>query len=104
MLTKDTVRPSNIRVEEAFMDSSFQNSEKETIARNTVLLSQWNGDQWMDFTWEEYRQKCKHSVTEAERAILNDFVRSGLLSCVDGVYSVRDAFIQALAKFVVLAT
>ena len=103
MLTKDTVKPSSIEVKDHLWDSSFQNSEKEMIARNIVLFSQWNEDQWLDFTWEEYGEKCKHSVTASERAVLNGFVGNGLLSCADDVYSVQDSFIPDLAKFVVQA-
>lgn len=43
---------------------------------------------------------CEHEVTESERTFLNMMVTEGLLSCEDGVYSVRDKLIATLWDFV----
>ena len=44
ILTKEKVRPSDFNIETHLMGSQLHKSEKETIARNIILLSKWNGD------------------------------------------------------------
>ena len=99
-LTKDTIKPSDFQIRDHLWNSPFQNCEKEIVARNLILISQWNDDKWFDFTWDEYAKRCKHRVTYGERVILDNFVRKFLLSCDNGVYVIKNAFIQKLAQFI----
>jgi hypothetical protein len=100
MNMKETVKPSDFETEEHMFNSPFQNTEKEIVARNLILLSKWNDDKWLDFTWEEYREKCEHRVTDGEHSVLNKFVQEGLLSRENGKYSIQDKFIKTLAQFI----
>ncbi|MFC1598517.1 hypothetical protein ACFL2U_00695 [Patescibacteria group bacterium] len=100
MFTKQEVRPKDINASGGFFSTVWQNNEKETIARNIVLISQWNGNQWLDFTWETYKDKCEHNVTIAEKSVLDALAREGYLTCTGGVYSVQDKFIEALKEYV----
>ncbi|MFA5248691.1 MAG: hypothetical protein WC415_05805 [Patescibacteria group bacterium] len=100
MFTVEAVKPSDFNVKDHFWGSPFQKVEKEVVARNLVLLSKWNENKWLVFTWEEYRQKCRHNVTISEKNVLDGFVEQGLLKCENGVYSIRDQFIITLAQFI----
>jgi len=99
MLTKANVKPKDIETHGHFFGTIWQNTEKETIARNIVLISQWNKNTWLDFTWEQYQAACEHEVTVKEESILDSLVRDGSLTCENGVYSVTDEFVQALEKY-----
>jgi hypothetical protein len=87
-------------------DSSFQNSEKETVAGNIITLSKRNDDQWVSFTWERYCELCiagsagSHHPTWRENDVLDSFVRERVLAkASDGTYSVTDLFITTLFAF-----
>jgi hypothetical protein len=99
-LTKQTIRPKNFEVKEHLWDSPFQNCEREIIARNLILISQWNNNEWLTFTWEEYQKRCKHNVGIGEKYILDEFVLRGLLTFHEGVYTIEDYFIWYLSKFI----
>lgn len=99
-LSKDNIKPNDFKVGDHLWNSPFQNSEKETIARNIILISKWNGNNWLDFTWDEYQKMCKHNVTISEKGVLDGFVSQGLLACKNGVYSVEESFIRTLAQFI----
>jgi len=103
------VRPSDIDISNGLCGSDLGNSEKETIACNVISISQQQGDGWFSFTWDTYVAACSHEVTMGERDILDAFVEEGLLSfstppgrhrCLSDRYSVQDAFIAKLWKFV----
>lgn len=100
MITRMNVKPSDVEFTDYLWGSDFNNCEKESIAGNVIRISQWNDDQWFDFSWEDYKRLCKHNVTEAERSYLDGFVEQGLLSFDGEKYSVNDAFIVKLWKFV----
>ncbi|TRZ77590.1 hypothetical protein D4R87_02450 [bacterium] len=94
------VRPSEIDTKNDLMGSEFEKSEKETIARNIIIISRQNNNQWFSFSWEDYCNRCSHSPTGSEYSILNEFVREGLLDFINDKYNVKDAFIAKLWKFV----
>jgi len=82
------------------MGSALSKSERETIASNIIVLSQWSNNTWIDFTWEEYEKLCKHNVTAAEKGILDDFVNLGYLSKQGEKYRVENFFIFKLCGFI----
>lgn len=98
--TKATVFPKDLEVGGHLWDSPLQNSEKESIARNIILLSQWNDNRWLEFTWQGYQDRCKHKATEGEKRILDEFVRMGLLAFEGDVYLVRDQFVDLFKQFI----
>lgn len=99
--TKKEISPNDFDVKNRIYDSPFHNSEKETIARNLIILSQLNNNQWLRFTWDEYVSRCTHKVTISEKVILDNFVENQLLSNNDGIYSIEDGFIFVLKEFVI---
>ena len=98
--SKEKVRPSNFEVKGHFFESPFKNWEKETVARNIILIPQWNNNEWLEFTWEDYQEKCEHNVTIAEKHIIDEFTKMGLLLLKDGIYSITDFFIEVLKQFI----
>jgi hypothetical protein len=98
---KENVLPKDFDVSQGFMDSQFQNFEKESIARNIVLICQWSDNQWLEFTWDDYQRLCTHKVAISEKAILDGFVEQGLLGFKDGKYAVLGTFIMFLDKFII---
>mgnify|MGYP000243364080 CR=1 FL=1 len=103
------ITPSLIDVKRYFVGSSFGKSEKETIARNIVILSQVvayveGNDSWHPFTLEDYiafreANNPKEPVEWKERGVLSGFVSGGYLEETDAGLQVTDAFIQAVGKF-----
>ncbi len=91
------VKPSDFTTR--LMDSKFQNREREVIAGNIIIISKQNNDAWFPFTFEDYRQRCGHKVTESERTILDGFVAEGYLDFKDDHYSVNEKFIRTLAEY-----
>jgi len=95
---KEQVKPKDIDISKG-LTGALQKSEKETVARNIILIARKVND-WKNFTFSEYQELCSHRVTGRERGVLNELVSDGLLDCNKGVYSVKDAFIAKLWKFV----
>lgn len=95
-----TISPDDIDASKGFFSTVWQNSEKETIACNIVLISKWGGNKWEPFTWEEYKKRCRHKVTDSEKAVLDSFVEEGYLTLTDGKYMVTKRFIAALSEYV----
>jgi len=100
MTSRIMVNPSEIDIRGGLVGSALGNSEKETIACNIIFICEENGDNWFNFSWQDYRQHCVHNVTDDERIVLDEFVRDKLLSFDDGLYKVEDAFIAKLWEFV----
>jgi hypothetical protein len=90
--------PRDINVKNHFFGSLLNNCEKETIARNIVIISCANDNKWFPFTWEGYKGHCQHKVSEDERIVLNELVKSGHLTRTDGVYNITDKFILSLSR------
>ncbi len=99
-MIKEQVKPSGIDISNHLIGSNLNNSEKETIARNIILIGQKNGDKWPEITFAQYGELCTHKVTDSEESVLNALVSMGFLSCDNGVYRVLDKFIVTLWDFV----
>jgi hypothetical protein len=95
---KEIVKPSDFT--RGLIGSQFQNREREIIAGNIIVISTKNNDTWFDFSYDDYCAHCGHEVTEAERQILDGFVREGYLGFQDGKYSVNEKFIKTLAEYI----
>ena len=80
-----TFRPS--QVTKPLFDTVWRNSERETIATNLLKMARSNGDAWSSFTWDDYVGFCSHSVSPAEKAIINEFAETGYLKDENGIYS-----------------
>jgi hypothetical protein len=102
MLNRINVKPSEIKISSGLCGSQLGKSEKETIACNIIVINKKNGDEWRPFSWDDYCAGCSHEVTDSEKAVLDQFVKDGLLALEDDKYSVNDAFVAALWKFVTI--
>lgn len=100
-MIKKQVKPKDVNISDGLRGSKLGKSEKETIACNVIFISRGNDNEWLEFTFEEYKSRCKHNVTESEKSVLNELVSDGLLSYDDGKYVIQDAFITKLRSFVV---
>ena len=100
MALKETVKPRNINIASELMGSTLRSGKKETIASNIIVLSRANNNEWLEFTWGEYREKCRHNPTVHELKILLEFAEDGLLKCENDTFTVRDGFIAKLWDFV----
>ncbi len=99
---KDQVKPSGFNIKSHLIGSNLNKSEKETVARNVIVISLRNGDAWFDFTFEDYMDACGRDRSFAgEEACLNDLVHEdGVLTKTGNVYSVNEKFFRTLAKFI----
>lgn len=103
MTSRISVNPSEIDISNELCGSALGRSEKETIACNIIAICRGQGkNHWIGFSWDGYCQLCSHEVTNEEKAVLDEFVKNGLLSFDDeeGFYKVEDAFIARLWEFV----
>lgn len=95
------VGPNDISINGNFMDTVWQNSEKETVARNIIMVCRViNTKNWQSFCWEEYKELCSHDVTDGEKCILEDFVKTGYLVKMADEYYVTSFFIHALKDYI----
>lgn len=101
-MTTAKVKPSQIDISRHLVGSPLDQPERETIARNIIVICRKRDDSWAPFTFGEYTELCSHKVTAGERAVLDDLASMGLLTCSDGVYTVQDLLVLTLNKFVVL--
>ncbi len=86
MSSLEIIKPSD--VSKPLMGTVWKNSERETIATNIVKLSRFqNGDKWEPFTWEDYVEFCSHTPCGGEKAILEEFARTGYLDKDEETYS-----------------
>ncbi len=99
-MIKEQVKPNDIDISRGLGGSLLQKSEKETIACNIIVIGRKSGDNWPEFSWEQYVNLCEHEVTGAEHAVLDQLVKEDLLSCEGSVYRIRDKFIAILWDFV----
>ncbi len=75
----DIPKPSQIDTKNHFFNSVWEHCETETVARNIVLISEWNDDEWKPFTWEQYKDMCKHKVSNGEYGELTSMAKTGHL-------------------------
>jgi len=99
-MIKEQVKPKDIDISNGLCGSELGKSEKETIACNIIVISRKNDNDWLEFTFDEYKARCRHKATESERDVLNELVKESLLVCDNDKYAVQDAFIAKLWKFV----
>jgi len=98
---KEQIKPSDFNVASGLMGSELANMEKEIVARNIIVISEKNGDQWCDFTFEDYKTHCAPRTSfSGEEEILDDLVKDGVINRKRGVYSVNERFFRTLAKFI----
>lgn len=93
------ISPNDFDISGDFFSTEFQNCERETIARNIVFISR-PFDKFTPFTWEEYKERCEHKVTDAEKSFLNKLVREKYLDFNDNKYYVKPAFVRAISKYI----
>ena len=91
------------------MGSRLQKSEKETIARNIVVISQIiaeskDNDIWHPFSMEEYvgvrGVTSEEPVSAKEREMLGSLATSGYLATTErGEFAVTEAFLDVVTEF-----
>lgn len=100
MSLKKTIKPRNFDISRGLIGSLLMNSEKETVARNIIVLSLANNNEWLDFSWKNYQEKSNHHPSGEELNILKSFVKEGLMNFEDNKFIICDDFIVKLWKFV----
>lgn len=103
------IKPSDIDTDRRFFDSKFRNSERETIARNVVILSQVvafasDDDRWLPFSLESYEQLRAETSNDPvgfkERSMLANLLDEGYLAKLeDDKLTVTAPFIEVVAQF-----
>jgi len=96
----EIVKPSNIDISNYFFSTPFRRIEKETVARNIVIISKNNGDQWISFSFDEYSDLSEHEVTMEEQGCLNGMARDGFLSFDGEKYNIESSFIEAISEYI----
>lgn len=91
---KNIVKPSDFGTSR-LCGSNLQKCEKEIVARNIIVISELNGDQWFPFSFEDYKQHCKRDDYSGEEAILDDLVNEDqILDKKKGAYSEMKHFLD----------
>lgn len=98
MKLTNNVAPQDIKTKDGFRNTIHQNSEKETISRNIVIISRDNG-KWFPFNFEDYKNGCGHNVTVEELRTIEDLAAGGYLSEKDGKYEITDMFLNAIREY-----
>ncbi len=93
-------KPDEVNIKNGLFGSSFNKREFETIAFNIVLISVNSGNQWINFSEEDYQEMCSHDVTPFELMLLNEMADRGFLDLNDGKFSVNLKFLGLLSEFV----
>jgi len=103
------ITPNRIDVSRPFVGSSLQKSEKETIARNIVVISQIiaeakDSDSWHPFSLAEYigvrGATSEEPVGVKERDMLGELATGGYLAANErGEFAVTEAFLNVVADF-----
>ena len=93
------VKPNQIDTGDYFFGSGFGNSEIETLARNIVLILKKHGD-WIDFSFNQYKELCTHEVSNAEQYLLDTMAEKGWLKKYEGIYSITSSFLEAISEFI----
>jgi hypothetical protein len=96
----DGIKPSNFKVGDHLWGSPLKDPAQEAVARNIILISLWNDDSWSNFSWEDYREKCRHMVTDLEKEVLDELVEKELLKFEDEMYHIKCSFISTFKKFI----
>lgn len=94
-----TIKPSMINVSGHLFDT-FGNCEMEVVARNVIVTSKKNGDDWLPFSAEEYISRCNHVGARNEIGLLDVFVQRGSMHKEGEKYIVNDSFIQSLHEYI----
>ncbi len=94
------MKPSDFNIKSHFYSTIWGNSEKEQIARNIVYISLTKmDDEFLPFSWEEYKKYCEHKVTEQEKWVLDDLAEGKYLFFKNNKYEVNAAFLGAILEF-----
>jgi hypothetical protein len=105
--------PSDIDLTNHFWDSPFRNFEAETVARNIVVISNAaDPNAWTPFSFDDYKERCKHRASELEHGVMQAFLiggrpvpdttsvlEPGYLTKEGGKYAVTEKFLAVIAKF-----
>ncbi len=89
------ISPHDIDITNGLWSTEFNNCERETIAENIVFISR-PFDKFVPFTWEEYKERCTHEVTDKEKHYLDLLVNESYLAFVFGKYYVTVNFVKAI--------
>lgn len=92
-------KPSEVDISNGLCGSDFNNSELETIARNIIIVSKKSGDQWIEFSCEDYQRLCNHQVTAWELWYLNEMKEKGYLDFKGGKFSINRRFLDVVGMF-----
>ncbi|HSI03247.1 MAG: hypothetical protein ACAI38_00465 [Myxococcota bacterium] len=90
--------PNSIDVKRPFMDTVWQSSETETVARNIVIIARKDGA-WRPFSEQDYESGCQHVTTPRDYAVLRKLGQGGYLDRDGERYRVNDLFIRVLSRW-----
>ena len=96
--TIHNTRPSDVNTSQHFFET-FGNEAKEDVARQIVLFLLNHDNQWVEFTFEEYK-RINNLDSDEHWNVFNNFVRDNFMAFEDGYYCVTNLFIQAISKFI----
>lgn len=99
-IIKLTPKPNEINTSNELMGSDFKKCEIEVIATNIIKIHKARNE-WTDFSWEEYKNRCSHKVSNKELEILNSMVERGYLHFNTDTqkYGVNLKFLSTIDKF-----
>jgi len=90
------IKPSDYNTKRSFMDTIWQNSERETIARNIVIIQ---GDDFAPFTFDEYVKLCGHASAPGDEWVVEALADEGYLDRSGETFMVNLNFLGAIEKY-----
>ncbi len=88
--------PLDYNTKRDFMDSVWQNSERETIARNIVMIQD---EEFEPFTFVEYVDRCDHSSAPGDEWVVKALADEGYLDRDGDTFMVNFNFLAAIEKY-----
>ena len=90
-------KPSNINIKGRLCGSRFNRAEYERIAVNIIIIAvRKKNDNWFDFSCDEYKALCDHSVSSHEIELIQEMAEKGFLKYdEEGKFSITQKFIDA---------
>lgn len=98
------IKPSEINMSNWLIGSNFKSSEKESLAINIIKLSVKNNDKWIEFTEEEFKEKCGYEPGSWELFFLTRHRESMLCmefieETIHGKYRITNQFLDVVSDF-----
>ncbi len=100
VLNRSSVKPEDIDISRQLVGSPLGKLEKEKVVCSIVKIGRQTGNEWPNFSWEEYKDLCGYETDSTDKVVLYHLSERGLLHFDGTFYSVKDELINLLFQFI----